>query len=574
MIGKGDAIRVRRLGRLAPCLRYVRLTAQRVTPMDNLLGRTILVVEDEPVILLDLKQALERASARVVSGAHNVDDATLSGAVLDGALPLVADRLTERRLPFIFCSGREASEFSHWPHASLLSKPASAEAIVNRLIRLLGSGDANRQAIVQSRPGSIAPHDLIITDALKGRRTKSNHRTAEVRAFHDLTELAMRSPEAAVQRFLELAMELCGAGSAGWSRLTQNVSREEVFSWDTLAGEFSPYVGRVMPRNLSPCGLCLDAGKTILVSRPARVFSSFSNVDAPVIEALIVPVYDVSGIALGVLWVVHHNDRLFDAHDARVMEELSVQLVLALKLMGDAKTHGHEIADKIALIRDTDHRVKNTLQSVASLLSLQARSCRVQEARKAIEEAAARLSIFGTVHELLHGNTGDSRAVNIGQIVEKLVDALKATRSEGDGSISLTVQADHVLLEPRVALSISLLVNEAITNAYKHAYPDGTGEICVRVAQTAGGGLRIGVQDDGVGFSPNVHGGLGLTLIRSFASQLGGELLIQSDSSGTLISVTVEQQILPIARQSPNPLRGEREIEHLAAPLRRVDVNG
>jgi two-component sensor histidine kinase len=421
----------------------------------------------------------------------------------------------------------------------------------------LGPGEASRQAIVQSRSAFIAPHDLIITDALKGRRTKSNHRTAEVRAFHDLTELAMRSPEAAVQRFLELAMELCGAGSAGWSRLTQNVSREEVFSWDALAGECSPYVGRVMPRHLSPCGLCLDAGKTILVSRPAQIFSSFS-IDAPVIEALLVPVYDVSGIALGVLWVVHHDDRLFDAHDARVMEELSVQLVLALKLMGDAKTHGHEIADKVALIRDTDHRVKNTLQSVASLLSLQARSCRVQEARKAIEEAAARLSIFGTVHELLHGNTGDSRAVNIGLIVEKLVDALKATRSEDDRSILLTVQADHVLLEPSVALSISLLVNEAITNAYKHAYPDGTGEIFVRVAQTAGGGLRIGIQDDGIGFSPDVPGGLGLTLIRSFASQLRGELLVQSGSSGTLISVTVEQQI-PIARHSPNPLRGERE---------------
>ena len=354
-----------------------------------------------------------------------------------------------------------------------------------------------------------------------------------------------------MQRFLELTVELCDAGSACWSRLGHNDAGEEVFWWDALAGELSPYVGRSTPRNFSSCGLCLDAGKIILVSRPARLFTYFDDVDVPIAEAMIVPVHDTGGVALGTIWVVHHNEEKFDASDARVVEELAIQLVLALKLMGDVKNHGQDMARKVALIQDTDHRVKNTLQSVGSLLKLQARSCKVPEASAAIEEAVARLAIFCTVHELLHGKGEDSRSVDIADIMEKLAEALRAVRSDAEQRISLQVQADHIVLEPHIALPIALLVNEAITNAYKHAYPnDQRGEIFVRIARTANGGMRIGIQDDGVGFPTDVEGRLGLTLIPSFASQLNGELLVQS-ADGTSIHVTVPE----VAASHVSPMR-------------------
>ena len=249
----------------------------------------------------------------------------------------------------------------------------------------------------------------------------------------------MISPKAAIQRFLELAVELCDAGSAGWSRLAHNDAGDEVFRWDAVAGELSPYAGKTVPRNFSPCTLCLEAGKTILLSHPARLFTYFDEIDVPIIEALIVPLYDASGSALGTIWISHHNDAQFDASDARVMEELAVQLELALKLMGDDKSHGQQMAGRLALIQDTDHRVKNTIQSVAALLNLQARSCKVPEARAAIEEASARLGIFSTVHELLHTKGEDSRAVDIADIIEKLGEALRAVRSDADRRISLRI---------------------------------------------------------------------------------------------------------------------------------------
>jgi two-component sensor histidine kinase len=223
------------------------------------------------------------------------------------------------------------------------------------------------------------------------------------------------------------------------------------------------------------------------------------------------------------------------------VEELSVQLVLALKVVAEAKAHRREIASKLALIQDTDHRVKNTIQSISSLLNLQARSAKLPEARAAIEEASTRLGIFATLHELLHGKVDDSRAVNAADLIEKLVDALRAVQSGHDKGISIHVHSDQILLEPRIALPMSLFVNEAITNAYKHAYPnDQEGEIFVRLAKIPSGGIRIGIQDDGVGFDPNVPEGFGLTLMRSFASQLGGHLAIHS-GEGTTVQLTIPE---------------------------------
>jgi hypothetical protein len=83
---------------------------------NNLVGKTILLVEDQFTILLDLKDALEEAGGRVLLGSQHVEHPELSAAVLDRAEPTVADRLTERGLPFVFYTGRQSNEFARWPH--------------------------------------------------------------------------------------------------------------------------------------------------------------------------------------------------------------------------------------------------------------------------------------------------------------------------------------------------------------------------------------------------------------------------------------------------------------------------
>ena len=215
-----------------------------------------------------------------------------------------------------------------------------------------------------------------------------------------------------------------------------------------------------------------------------------------------------------------------------------------------------------ALVQETDHRIKNTIQSVASLLMLQAGSCAAPEASAALQDAARRLGVFTRVHELLHSYGVGDRAVDLADVIQTLAEALRAIFSD---RVTLRVVADHVMVEARIAIPLALLVNEAVTNAFKHAYPDGEpGEIFVRVAKISDRGLRIGIQDDGVGFTSDVRrGALGLALMRTFAAQVGAHLTVLSEE-GTTIQLTMLDGVAP--HLNGQVARGASSHERCAKP--------
>ncbi len=114
-------------------------------------------------ILLDLKDALEEAGGRVLLGSQHVEHPDLSAAVLDRAEPIVADRLTERGLPFVFYTGRQSNEFARWPRVPVLVKPASVTRIVSHLAELLHHQTTGAAVAKQA---SITPQDLLTTEVL------------------------------------------------------------------------------------------------------------------------------------------------------------------------------------------------------------------------------------------------------------------------------------------------------------------------------------------------------------------------------------------------------------------------
>jgi len=115
-------------------------STEHTTP--SIAGRTILVIDDEPLILLDLALALEKAGATVLPASsikdamRRAEEPNLSGAVLDWVSADICQRLTERHLPFVFYSGRPASEFADW-QAPVVAKPARPEEIIAALERVL-----------------------------------------------------------------------------------------------------------------------------------------------------------------------------------------------------------------------------------------------------------------------------------------------------------------------------------------------------------------------------------------------------------------------------------------------------
>lgn len=394
---------------------------------------------------------------------------------------------------------------------------------------------------------NLVPADLVVTERLYARPARAPDLQAEAAAFHELSSLLLTDPQRAVARYVGLALELCRAGSAGLS-LLRDREGDSYFSLEVVAGALSSLTGSRMPRDFSPCGMALEHGQPILLYRPARLFDELAGARPEIFEAFVVPLYDAGQVPLGALWVLAHQEEpAFDAEDARIMQQLSVQLVLALKYSSEAARHhstvaelSHSLAAKDAFVHEVNHRVKNTIQTAVALLRLQRQAAKSSEAKEALGEAEKRLLVFSSVHQLLYQAAPGADSICMAALLEGIVDALGTSFSDMADRVRTEVSVSHIALHPDLAIPLALIANEALTNALKHAFPDGrSGTIRVRLHDDGPDRLKLSVDDNGIGMADEPqNGSLGMRLIRTFAKQIDGRLAIESES-GTEVSVVL-----------------------------------
>jgi RNA polymerase sigma factor (sigma-70 family) len=124
-------------------------------------------------------------------------------------------------------------------------------------------------------------------------------------------------------------MDLCNAGSAGVSVLEPDHTGD-IFRWQALSGEIEDHQGGSTPRDWSPCGETLKAGRAMLYSYPARYFTYFQKLHVPIVEGLVIPMFS-DGLPVGTIWVISHNsNRRFHAEHVRIMTSLGSFAVSAL----------------------------------------------------------------------------------------------------------------------------------------------------------------------------------------------------------------------------------------------------
>jgi two-component sensor histidine kinase len=198
------------------------------------------------------------------------------------------------------------------------------------------------------------------------------------------------------------------------------------------------------------------------------------------------------------------------------------------------------LAQKEVLVREIHHRVKNNLQLVMSLLNLHARRIRDPRAEAAFADARSRINALATLHRRLY-ESENLQQVELRWFLEDLCVELRRSGLPGNRDIDLSVQAPDEVIGPEMAVPLGLLVTEAITNAYKHAFQGRSeGRISVVVKRESATHLLLSVCDNGSGFDPAVahesSGGLGRPLIDAFVRQLHGELSIQTEQ-GTALQV-------------------------------------
>jgi two-component sensor histidine kinase len=198
------------------------------------------------------------------------------------------------------------------------------------------------------------------------------------------------------------------------------------------------------------------------------------------------------------------------------------------------------LAQKEMLVREIHHRVKNNLQLVMSLLNLHARRIRDPRAEVAFAEARSRINALATLHRRLY-ESESLQEIDLKWFLEDLCAELRRGGLSRGRHVELSVNSPSEVIGPEVAVPLGLLVTEAITNAYKHAFNERAGgHIDVQVTRDSPTGLVLAVSDDGAGFDPasgSTDGnGLGRSLIEAFVRQLRGELEILSEQ-GTMVRV-------------------------------------
>lgn len=186
------------------------------------------------------------------------------------------------------------------------------------------------------------------------------------------------------------------------------------------------------------------------------------------------------------------------------------------------------LEEKEVLFKEVNHRVKNNLQVISSLLSLHARHVADPHAQAILLESRNRIQAMALVHELLYRTETPSR-IHLGDYLQNLTGHLMESHGAEAAGIRLVSRIDPIPMSLDVAIPCGLIINELVTNALKHAFPDGRGgEILVELTPVAPDYASLRVRDTGIGLPDTLRLAdaptLGLRLVRTLVEQLGGTL--------------------------------------------------
>ncbi len=193
------------------------------------------------------------------------------------------------------------------------------------------------------------------------------------------------------------------------------------------------------------------------------------------------------------------------------------------------------LEEKDLLLRELNHRVKNNLQVISSLLRLQASRARDGDVREALETTQGRIKSIALVHERLYRG-GSLGTVGASDYLRAIAEGIASLHEAEKRGISVSVDADGIELDLDAAVNLGIMVNEAVNNAFKHVFDPGKGKrLAISLKRGGCGGLVLRVEDDGPGFSAeDGKAGLGLTIVNAVARQMGGKAVFGAPGSGVL----------------------------------------
>ncbi|HVZ05367.1 sensor histidine kinase [Hyphomicrobium sp.] len=292
----------------------------------------------------------------------------------------------------------------------------------------------------------------------------------------------------------------------------------------------------------SPAGFALRTGKPVISNHLENEerFRTPEILEIHGIRRAMNVILQGDGQPFGVLEVDSRSDDQFVEHDLAFLQGAANILGMAIERERyerhlKAAVDRHEV-----LLKEINHRVKNSLTIVATMLRLQAAKINDETLTAQLEEASQRVHAIARAHERLY-QSNNIDALDLGVYVDLVCKDLSGNLNGCD--IGIDVE-DGIILSTDRAISAALIVSELVTNAAKYAYAGTTGgKIWVRVVRKDEHTAELSVRDEGAGlpadFDPMTSKSLGMTIIAAFTQQLDGKLAIMSRDPGTEFTVVL-----------------------------------
>jgi chemotaxis protein methyltransferase CheR len=197
---------------------------------------------------------------------------------------------------------------------------------------------------------------------------------------------------------------------------------------------------------------------------------------------------------------------------------------------------------KDVLLREMEHRVANSLQIIASILLMKARTVQSEETRLHLQDAHKRVISIAAVQKQLHASGADG-SIEIKPYLTRLCETLAVSMIGDSRPISLKVMGEGGSATSRQAESLGLIVTELVMNALKHAFPEEKADGRITVAyDVAGTNWKLSVSDNGIGkpngVLPLKKSGLGTGIVKALSHQLDAQLATVAGPEGTTVSIT------------------------------------
>jgi PAS domain S-box-containing protein len=361
-------------------------------------------------------------------------------------------------------------------------------------------------------------------------------RAGQIKALNILATAAASALEAAS------AVERVRAADKQYRRLAENAA-DIIFRYDVHPTPRLAYVNEAMAgvTGYSPAEFYANAELLLRIVHPG---------DRPLMETILrgsCPSGSTVGIRSvhrngNVVWLEQRAMHVRDEEGQLIAIEAIARDVtdrkqLVERLEEGTKALRRSLVEKTALLQEVHHRVKNNLQLICSLLSMQIDCSKTENYSRPLNDAHSRVLSMSLIHEQIY-QSETMADLDFGQYVEALISRLFGLYCIDQARIRLEVELTPIRLSAEQAIPCGLILNELLSNALKHAFPGGrAGMIRIGLSEPAAGRVELVVADNGAGLPPGFRiehsQSLGLQVVATLLRQLGAELTITGEGGAS-----------------------------------------